>query len=411
MHEGRTRVLVLGSGFAAMSLLKNIDGHRHHLTVVSPRNHFLFTPLLPSTTVGTLEFRSIIESVRTACPDALYYQGEATAIDPSNRSVRWRSTLDDSEFSLSYDLLVIAVGATSNTFGIPGVREHAHFLKELADARSIRSSIIECFERAARPGLPVEERRRLLHFVVVGGGPTGVEFAAELNDFIVQDLRRPYGPLMESVAITLLEAGPSILTTFDAALQAYTLKVFRRQRITVRTHSPVVELQASSIVLSDGSAFPYGMVVWTAGIVPVRFIQNLDLPKDQAGRLLTDEFLRVKSLENVYAAGDAMAIEAQPFPSTAQTAQQEGKYLARSFNHMARSRPITPFAYRHYGMLAYVGGGRALADLASVKGRGFSAWVFWRSAYVTKLVSVKNKILVVFDWLKTLIFGRDLSKF
>jgi len=173
----------------------------------------------------------------------------------------------------------------------------------------------------------------------------------------------------------------------------------------------VVEVQSSRIVLLDGSVLPYGMVVWTAGVIPVRFIQDLNFPKDQAGRLLTDEFLRVKSVDNVYAAGDAMAIEARPFPSTAQTAQQEGKYLARSFNRMARSRPVTPFKYRHYGMLAYVGGGRALADLSSVKGRGFSAWLFWRSAYVTKLVSVKNKILVVFDWLKAFVFGRDLSKF
>ena len=403
--------MVLGSGFAALSFLKRVDGDRHHLTVVSPRNHFLFTPLLPSTTVGTLEFRSIIESVRTACPEALYYQAEAIGFDPVERTVWCRNALDGSEFSLAYDRLLIGVGATSHTFGVPGVRQHAHFLKELADARSIRSSIIECFERAAQPGVSPEHQKRLLHFVVVGGGPTGVEFAAELNDFISQDLERPYKSLTADAAITLLEAGPSILTTFDAVLRSYTLKVFRRRRIEVRTHSPVVEVRSASILLADGSELGYGMVVWTAGVIPAPLIQGLQMAKDTGGRLLTDEYLRVKGVAEVFAMGDCMAIEGKPFPSTAQTAQQQGKYLARSFNILAKGKPASPFRYRHYGMLAYIGGGRALADLSSVKGRGFAAWLFWRSAYVTKIVSLKNKILVLFDWLKTSVFGRDLSRF
>jgi len=411
MTTGAPRVVVLGSGFGALSFLTHIDVNRHRLTVVSPRNHFLFTPLLPSTTVGTLEFRSIIESVRTACPEAVYYHAEAVGFDPAAQTIRCRNMIDRSEFTLPYDRLIIAAGATSHTFGVPGVREHAHFLKELADARAIRSSIIECFERAAQPGLASPTRRRLLHFVVVGGGPTGVEFAAELHDFIVQDLQGPYRALMADVAITLLEAGPSILTTFDEALRSYTLKVFRRQRIEVRTGSLVAAVHSTQLELSDGSELPYGMVVWAAGVVPVRFVQDLSCAKDKEGRLLTDEFLRVGAMANVYAAGDCMAIEGRPFPSTAQTAQQQGKYLARAFNRLIRGKSVSSFQYRHYGMLAYVGGGRALADLSSFKGRGFSAWLFWRSAYLTKIVSMKNKILVLFDWFKTFVFGRDLSKF
>jgi NADH:ubiquinone reductase (non-electrogenic) len=153
------------------------------------------------------------------------------------------------------------------------------------------------------------------------------------------------------------------------------------------------------------------MVVWSAGVTPVEFIHVLPFPKDRDGRLLTDDHLRVKGLTDVYAAGDCMAIDGRPFPSTAQTAQQQGKYIARSYKKLARRKPVPPFRYRHYGMLAYIGGGRALADLSSVKGKGFAAWLFWRSAYVTKIVSLKNKILVLFDWAKNFVFGRDLSKF
>lgn len=411
MKDHRTRVVVLGSGFASVNFLRVVDSSRHYLTVVSPRNHFLFTPLLPSTTVGTLDFRSIIESVRRVCPDALYYQAEAIGFDPESKTLRCRTAFDASEFSLSYDRLIIGVGSTANTFDVPGVREHTHFLKELSDARSIREHILECFERAAHPPHSEADRQRILHFVVVGGGPTGVEFAAELHDFITEDIRRHYKELIGHVRITIVEAGPTILTAFDNVLRAYTMKIFRRHGITVRTSSPVITVRSGHMTLADGSELDYGMAVWTAGVAPVSFIRSLSLAKDASGRLLTDEYLCVKGLAEVFALGDCVAIEGRPFPSTAQTAQQQGAYLARAFNRRARGRPVPPFRYRHYGMLAYVGGGRALADLESVKGRGFAAWLFWRSAYVTRIVSLKNKILVLFDWLKTAAFGRDLSKF
>lgn len=411
MTEDRVRVVVLGSGFASVSFLRAIDTKRHHLTVVSPRNHFLFTPLLPSTTVGTLEFRSIVESVRRACPDAIYYQAEATGFDPESGTLQCRATFDASEFRLSYDRLIIGVGATANTYNVPGVREHTHFLKELSDARSIREHILECFERAAHPPQSEADRQRVLHFVVVGGGPTGVEFAAELHDFITEDLRRHYADLIRYVRITILEAGPTILTTFDDALKAYTMKVFRRHRIGVRTSSPVIAVRADHMTLADGSELEFGMAVWTAGIAPVGFVRSLPLAKDGSGRLLTDGYLCLKGIPDVFALGDCMTIEGTPFPSTAQTAQQQGAYLARTFNRRARGKPVVPFRYRHYGMLAYIGGGRALADLESVKGRGFATWLFWRSAYLTRIVSLKNKTLVLFDWLKTAVFGRDLSKF
>ena len=312
---------------------------------------------------------------------------------------------------LPYDRLIIGVGATANTFDLPGVREHTHFLKELSDAHSIREHILECFERAAQIRQSEAQRQRILHFVVIGGGPTGVEFAAELHDFIAEDLRRPYKELIQDVRITIVEAGPTILTTFDGVLRAYTMKIFRRNRINVRTSSPVIAVRSGDITLADGSTLEYGMAVWTAGIAPVGFVQRLPLAKDESGRLLTDERLCVKGLTDVFAAGDCMAIEGRPFPSTAQTAQQQGAYLARAFNRRGSEKHVPRFRYRHYGMLAYVGSGRALADLESVKGKGFAAWLFWRSAYVTRIVSLKNKTLVLFDWLKTAVFGRDLSRF
>lgn len=405
------RLVILGSGFAGFSILKRIDTRLFDVTVVSPRNHFLFTPLLPSTTVGTVEFRSIIEPVRSARGGVQYVHASAESVDERKRIIRCRGTLDGRIVRLSYDYLVLTVGSQSATYGVSGVREHALFLKELADARALRQRIIECLERASEPGLKAAERARLLHFVVVGGGPTGVEVLAEMHDFVTEDLRSSFPDVINDVKLTLLEAQNEILTTFDAILRTYTMRLFRRQRIDVKTGSPVRRIDKTRILLKNGTSVPYGLVVWSAGIEATSFARKAPFDRDRASRILVDEFLRTDETSRHFAAGDCCVVKGRAYPATAQVAQQQGKYLAAAFATYARGGQPRPFRYRPYGMLAYVGGGKALADLETVKGRGFAAWLFWRSVYITRLVSVKNKILVIFDWVKTFLFGRDISRF
>lgn len=407
----KPRLVVLGTGFAAFSLLKSLKRSLFDITVVSPRNHFLFTPLLPSTTVGTLEFRSIIEPIRRGIPGIQYYQAQCTGIDTDSRNIHCSGMQDGSFFRVPYDQLVIAVGAVNNTFNIPGVEQHALFLKELIDARTIRERIIDCFERASQPPVSDDERCRLLHFVVVGGGPTGVEFAAELHDFVREDLKRPYSHLLRYFRITILEAGPSILGAFDRVLSEYTSGFFHRQQIDVRTKALVVNVTDSIISLKGGETIPFGLVVWSTGVGPSPFIRSLPFPKSTSGRLLTDEWFRVQEYEAIYALGDCASFATLEFPATSQVAQQEGKYLAKILARSLQGKSTHPFQYHHLGMLAYIGSNRALADLSAVKGRGLTTWIFWRSAYLTKLVSFKNKVLVLFDWLKTFVFGRDISRF
>lgn len=414
MSSIRPKVVILGSGFASFSLLRHIDVKRYAVTLVSPRNHFLFTPLLPSTTVGTIEFRSIIEPVRTARRGFRFHQASVARIDVEQQKLHCNGAFKGSPFELDYDILVIGVGAISNTFNIPGVEEHAFFLKELSEARAIRQRIIENFERASKPNRPVEEIENLLHFVVVGGGPTGVEFAAEVHDFATEDLAKWFPDLMQYVQITLLEATGGILTQFDQKLSEYALKVFKRQRIDVRTHSLVKEVRANgvanAVVLSSGEVIPCGMVVWSTGVGPTGLVAGLDFPKER-GRLLVDEYLRVQGRTDIYAIGDCSITQGVGLPPTAQVAQQEGEHVARSLNRLIRGEAEKPFAYRHKGMLAYVGNRKALADFKNVKGRGFATWLVWRSAYLTKLVSLKNKMLVAGDWIRSHVFGRDISRF
>jgi NADH:ubiquinone reductase (non-electrogenic) len=407
----KPKLVILGAGFGGFSLLKKLDRKLYDITVVGPRNHFLFTPLLPSSTMGTVEFRSIIEPIRRVFPDVNYYQASSRELDRERKTVRCVTTVDQETFDVSYDFLVIAVGAKVNTFGIPGVADHALFLKTVEDARRIRARTLECFERASEPGLSEERRRQLLRFVVVGGGPTGVEFAAELHDFVKKEIKACYASVMEDVRITIVDAAENLLSTFDKSLSLYTTGHFKRQDIEVKTGLRVTRVEKERIALNDGSEIPYGLLLWSTGIGPTIAANNFDLPKDKASRFLVSESLRVKGEENVYAMGDCSLVEGKNFPATAQVAMQQGAYLGKELTRLAKGKSQRPFQYHHYGMLAYVGDNSAVADLAAIKGMGRAAFIFWRSVYLNRLVSVKNKMLVLFDWFKATLFGRDISRF
>lgn len=411
MPEKKETLLILGTGFAAFSLVKAVDIERYQIVVVAPRNHFLFTPLLPSTTVGTIEFRSIIEPIRTARKGLRYHQAYCVDIDFDKRIAYCEGKFKRTPFEIQYDKVVIGVGAVSNTFGVPGVAEHCYFLKEIQDARDIRHAVIQCFERASKPNRPPEDFDWLLRFVIVGGGPTGVEFAAELHDFVEQDLSKWFPDLIPYVRITLLEAQENILTMFDAQLGEYTRRHFSRNKIQVRTNSLVREVRSDAVVLQSGEEIGYGLVVWSTGNGPTPLVAKLNVKKDRSQRIVVDPYFHVDGRPDVFAVGDCAVVEDAATPPTAQAAQQEAAHLAKVLNAMAHGREPQPFKYKHKGMMAYIGDQKALADLGNIQGKGFTTWLFWRSAYLTKLVSFQNKFLVASDWLRSFIFGRDISQY
>ena len=330
MPPEKPRLLVLGTGFGAITLVKNLDPKLYDVTAISPRNHFLFTPLLPSTTVGTLEFRSIVEPVRRACKTMRYYQASSRALDTQAKTVRCVSAIDGTAFEVPYDLLVIAVGAKVNTFGIAGVAENALFLKTIDDARRIRRRVIECFEQASQPNVDDDKRRQLLHFLSVGGGPTGVEFAAELNDFLMGEIKAAFPALIAFVKITVIDAADHILSAFDSSLSQYATEHFKRQNIEVISKVRVTEVAKDTIHLNNGSLLRFGMLVWSTGIGPTIAVNNFNLPKDKSSRILVDETLKVKGFEDIYAMGDCAFFGDKGLPATAQVAMQAGKYLGKA---------------------------------------------------------------------------------
>ncbi|GAB4859536.1 External alternative NAD(P)H-ubiquinone oxidoreductase B2, mitochondrial [Ancistrocladus abbreviatus] len=320
----KKRVVVLGTGWAGTGFLKNLNNPSYDVHVISPCNYFAFTPLLPSVTCGTVEARSIVEPVRNIVKKKSlkveFREAECYKINTVDKKVYCRSRQGTNlegkeEFSIDYDYLVIAMGARANTFNTPGVVENCHFLKEIEDAQRIRRTVIDCFERASLPNLSEEQRRQILHFVVVGGGPTGVEFAAELHDFVKEDLAEIYPSLNDLVSITLLEAADHILNMFDKRITAFAESKFKRDGILVKTGSMVTKVTDKQIFTKERAtgetvSMPFGMIVWSTGIgthpVIMEFMKHIGQVNRRA--LATDEWLRVEGSNCIYALGDCATI-------------------------------------------------------------------------------------------------------
>lgn len=448
----KKELVILGTGWGAISLLKKLDTSLYNVTVVSPRSFFLFTPLLPSTPVGTIEMKSIVEPVRSIArrtPGEVHYiEAEALDIDPKAKTVLVQS-VSESEFFVSnvnYDYLVVSVGAKTTTFNIPGVYGNALFLKEIEDAQNIRMKLMKTIEQASSFPRNDPERKRLLTFVVVGGGPTGVEFAAELQDYVDQDLSKWMPDLSKEMSVILIEALPNILNMFDKTLIKYAEDLFARDRIDLQVNTAVKSVEPTYIHTLQGgqkaSDIPYGMLVWATGNEPIELSKVLmgKVPEqtNKRGLLINDKLELLGAEESVYAIGDCTAHTG--FFPTAQVAHQEGEYLARTLDKKleieqlewdmlntadetkvsrlqseidSKKSKLDKFNYKHMGALAYIGSETAIADLhmgdSSYQLKGMFAFLFWKSAYLAMCLSIRNRILIAMDWTKVYFLGRDSS--
>ncbi|KAI0519255.1 hypothetical protein KFK09_006697 [Dendrobium nobile] len=439
----KPRVVVLGSGWAGCRLMKSIDTNIYDVVCVSPRNHMVFTPLLASTCVGTLEFRSVAEPIGriqpaiSHAPGSYFFLARCASLDPESHTVHCETVTDGTisaslepwKFQVSYDKLVIALGAEASTFGINGVKEHATFLREVHHAQEIRRKLLLNLMLSDVPGISEEEKRRLLHCVVIGGGPTGVEFSGELSDFITSDVHERYTHVKEYIHVTLIEAN-EILSSFDVRLRQYATKQLTKSGVRL-VRGIVKDVQPENIILNDGTKVPYGLLVWSTGVGPSEFTKSLELPKSPGGRIGVDEWLRVPSIQDTFAIGDCSGFlestQKTVLPALAQVAERQGKYLARLLNQIGKAgggyanqaKNIDlgdQFVYKHLGSMATVGRYKALVDLRQSKEAkglslaGFVSWFIWRSAYLTRVVSWRNRFYVAINWLTTLIFGRDISR-
>ncbi|KAF5026063.1 hypothetical protein F66182_1855 [Fusarium sp. NRRL 66182] len=403
VQEGtKERIVVLGSGWAGYALAKSISPSQASRILISPRSHFVFTPLIASTAVGTLEFRAAVEPCRKLDLTE-FHQAWASDIDFTNKTITVEANQHDGvaartgkdllkglEFQVPYDKLVVAVGCYSQTFGVEGVKENACFLRDATDARTVRLKVLQKFEQASLASVSDAERKRLLHFAVVGGGPTGIEFAAELHDLVHEDLTKLYPELVPHVGITIYDIAPKVLPMFDRNLAAYATNMFSREGIQVKTEHHLQRIRRDGEVLlmsikEEPEEVAAGVVVWSTGLMQNPLVGKLvgkdikgmgRIAKDtKTGGFSVDEHLRVqleaqdsggkhinKTLPDVYAIGDCAVVEGQSLPATAQVASQQATYLGKRFNSGTSNQgpPTAPFQFRNWGTMAYLGGWRAI---------------------------------------------------
>lgn len=503
----KERVVILGSGWGGYSLSRKLAAQSFAPVVISPRSYFVFTPLLTDAAGGSLDFSNIVEPVRDPHSKVDFIQAAARSVDFQKKTVLCEATVVKSGvtesprthenereaeegpettkyqpmqgardwekgemFEVPYDKLVVAVGAVSKTFDTPGVRHNAMFFKDIGDARRVKRRVRECFELAVLPTTSTEMRQWLLHFAIVGAGPTGTELAASLRDFIYKDLVRLYPGLQGIPRITLYDVAPKVLSMFDESLSRYAMETMKKEGIDIKTSHHVQGLRwgvpgaeppypmdpkrCLTLTTEEEGQVGVGMCVWVTGNAMNKFVrkslQDLEtFPHGSAviqdgssssdtqtwhvkkapkvGALLVDGHLRVQLesedgttavLQDVFALGDNAMPETGAPPATAQATFQEAKWLAARLNK-GDLQQSAPFSFQNMGTLAYIGDAKALMQLPQDNNSkylpghltGRMAWMVWNSAYLTMSISWRNKLRVAFRWMLNNIFGRDVSRY
>ncbi|HST94152.1 MAG TPA: NAD(P)/FAD-dependent oxidoreductase [Microvirga sp.] len=392
-------VVIVGAGFAGLSLAQSLGSTPVRVTLVDRRNYHLFQPLLYQVATAVLTPGEIAEPVRRILRrhrNVRVVLGALDGIDTGRREIGV-----DGE-RLAYDTLVLATGATHSYFGHPEWERFAPALKTLEDARRIRAKVLLAFERAELERDPAE-RERLLTFAIIGGGPTGVEMAGAIAGLARQSLARDFRSIdPRSARILLIEAAPRILGSFPEDLSSYAERALGRLGVTILAGRAVEEIDEQGIRLG-GELIPAATVVWAAGVAASPVGRWLNVETDSAGRVRVGPDLSVPGLDGVYVLGDlALAHDekGRPLPGLAQVAHQQGVYLGRALlGRILRGESPRPFRFRSRGNLAVIGRNEAVVHWDTWKLKGFAAWLVWGIAHVYLLVGFQNRLLVSLRWL------------
>ena len=396
----RTRVVILGAGFAGIEVARGVGAAGVPVTLIDRQNHHLFQPLLYQVATAALSPADIAEPIRKMLrgyPSVEVILDEAVAIDVHAR----RLSLASGD-TLAYDWLVLATGATHSYFGHDAWEAFAPGLKTIEDARIIRSKILLAFEEAERSHDPAEQRR-LMTIAVIGGGPTGVELAGSIAELARYTLAKDFRAIRADTAtVLLLEAGPRILAAFPEPLASYAQRRLEKLGVVVRTHFPVEGVTARSITAA-GSQLAVGFSIWAAGVRASSMGRLLGANTDGSGRIAVNPNLSVPGFDRVYVLGDLALLAGQdgrPLPGLAQVAKQQGHYLGRALaKKILGNQTPPPFHFHNRGNTAIVGRHAAVFDFGWWQIRGVLAWVFWALIHVYLLVGFQHRLMVAIQWL------------
>jgi NADH dehydrogenase len=389
-------VVIIGAGFGGLWATRALAQGPFNVTLIDRNNYHTFLPLLYQVAAAELEPEQIIYPVRSilrGLPNVGFLMAEVSRIDFEERVVETHAG------PVSYDYLILAAGSTTNFFGVRGA-EHAYPLKTLDEAIRLRNHILCCFERAVSLS-DAEARRKVLSFAIVGGGPTGVEFAGALAELLRGPLRKDYSKLSLSESkVILLEAAESLLSGLPRRLAHYALGRLRRMGVEVRLNAAVSAIEPDAVHLKDGTVVPAETVVWTAGVRGEHSAAAWGLPLDRSGRVPVDPTLQLAGHPEVYIVGDLARFEqnGRPLPMIAPVAIQQATTAARNIRRQFSGRPLMPFRFRDPGMMATIGRNAAVAHFAGLAFTGFPAWLAWLGVHLVKLIGFRNRLMVLTNW-------------
>lgn len=392
-------VVVVGGGFGGIAVARGLRRASVTVTLVDRRNHHVFQPLLYQVAMAGLSPAEIAVPIRSVLRDqenARVLLAEATGFDLERRTVRLEPGPD-----LAYDYLVVAAGSRPNYFGHGEWQRVAPSLKSVEDATEIRSRVLLAFEAAERATDPAEVRRRLT-FVVIGGGPTGVELAgaiAELAGFVLSRDFRSIRP--DGTRVILIEGGERVLPSFSVELSEAARRSLEEMGVEVRTRARVTGIDASGVSLGEDRV-EAGTVLWAAGVSAASITAALGVPLDRGGRVVVAPDCSVPGHPEVFCIGDAACSIPEgseaPLPGVSPVAIQQGAFVAKAIAHSLRREERGAFRYWDKGSMATIGRSRAIVELGSLRLTGFVAWLFWLLVHIYYLIDFRNRLLVLIDW-------------
>ncbi len=400
MTAARPRVVIVGAGFGGLNAAAGLSKAPVDVVLIDRHNYHTFQPLLYQVATAGLEPEEIAHAVRGVFQkqrNVAFRLGTVVGIDPRESAV-----LLDGGARLSYDYLVLAVGADTNYFGVTGADTHSFSLKTLPEATALRSHIIRQFELADQNETSIE--RGALTFVVVGGGPTGVETAGALVELFQMVLQKDFRRLpVHRTKVILVEARETLFSTFHEKSRMHVEQTLRKRGVDVRLNTTVVRVEPDAVTLNDGNVVRCHTVIWAAGVKGIQVADSLGVETTPGGRILLNEYLNVPSYANVFVVGDLAASrfpDGSPHPQLAPVAIQGGRYAAREIVRLVAGKPRgKPFQYRDKGIMATVGRNSAVAELAGgIRARGFLAWLMWLFLHLIMLIGFRNRLNVLVNW-------------
>ncbi len=397
-------IVIVGAGFAGLETARGLANARVRITLIDKQNHHLFQPLLYQVAIAGLLPSQIAYPVRTifrSQKNLTFQMGEVTAIDFDAKYIK----LDGSV--IAYDYHVLAVGGRTNFFGFDSLEKQGFQLKDIETAVKTRNHLLSMFERASHEA-DAEKRKSLLTFVIVGGGPTGVETAGMLAELITHVMVKDYPRLnLNDARVILIEATANLIDAYPDELRRATYNLLRRKNVDIRLNTKMEGFNGQRITLADGNHIETQTLIWTAGVKAAEIVDELKVEKAGAGRVRVEPTLQLPGHPEAFIIGDIAFLldeNGQPLPMLSTVAIQEGKSTAQNIRRMLNGKEPAPFNYKDPGLLATIGRNAAVARIWGISFSGFIAWVIWVCLHIYRIIGFRNRLIVMFNWAWDYIF-------